>query len=88
MSMMIDRLEKTRLVYRSNDPRDARTRIVRLTGEGREMIVLVQARWVDALSVPFAGLTEEERCLLVQLTAKLAGSLPQGRVTVEQAQVE
>jgi DNA-binding MarR family transcriptional regulator len=88
MSLMIDRLEKTRLVYRSTDPRDARTRIVRLTGEGREMIVRVQARWADALSVPFTGLTEEERRLLVQLTAKLAVSLPQSGVPVEKAQVE
>ncbi len=87
MSLMIDRLEKARLVYRSTDPRDARMRIVRLTGEGGAMIVRVQARWADALFVPFTKLTEEERRLLVQLTAKLAGSL-QGRVPVEQAQVE
>jgi DNA-binding MarR family transcriptional regulator len=80
MSLMIDRLEKTRLVNRSIDPRDARTRIVRLTGEGREMIVRVQARWADALSVPFTGLTEEERRLLVQLTAKLAGNLAQNGI--------
>jgi DNA-binding MarR family transcriptional regulator len=88
MSLMIDRLEKTRLVYRSTDPRDARTRNVRLTAEGGEMIVRVQDRWADALSVPFTGLTEEERHLLVQLTAKLAGSLPQSSAPVEQAQVE
>lgn len=88
MSLMIDRLEKTRLVYRSTDPRDARTRNVRLTAEGGEMIVRVQDRWADALFVPFTKLAEEERRLLVQLTSKLAANLPQGITPVEQAQAE
>ncbi len=88
MSLMIDRLEKTKLVYRSTDSLDARTRIVRLTGDGKEMIRLTEDRWVDTLAAPFTRLTDRERRLLVQLTAKLAGSLAQNGMTVGQPKVE
>jgi DNA-binding MarR family transcriptional regulator len=88
MSLMIDRLEKTKLVYRSTDSLDARIRIVRLTGDGKAMIRLAEDRWVDTLTVPFTRLTDRERRLLVQLTAKLAGGLAQNGMTVGQPQVE
>ena len=84
MSQMIDRLEKAKLVYRSEDLTDARTCIVRLTENGKTTIHRAETLWVEVLSGPFEQLTTEENNLLVQLTTKLAVSLPQrGRDTNE-----
>ncbi|BCJ87559.1 MarR family winged helix-turn-helix transcriptional regulator [Effusibacillus dendaii] len=76
MSQMIDRLEKSGLVYRSTDTADTRIKIIRLTDKGNETIRHVESMWLSALVEPFEKLSREERTHLVQLMRKLSDAIP------------
>jgi MarR family 2-MHQ and catechol resistance regulon transcriptional repressor len=67
----IDRLEKRGLVVRGLDDEDRRSRIVRLTPEGRARIAETFAEHAAALEVAASGLTKAERKSLIALLKKL-----------------
>jgi len=75
MSQMIDRLELAGTVYRESDKNDARTRIVKLTEAGREMITRMKNARAELLSDPFNQLTPEEQKTLVEILMKMTGHL-------------
>lgn len=77
MSQMIDRLELAGLVYRVQDERDARARLVRLTDEGRRVIEHLRNVRKELLSELFQQLTEDEQQTLTHLMKKLLQHLPQ-----------
>lgn len=81
MSQMIDRLEKSSLVYRESSVPDARVKNVALTETGKQMIRSREALWMEALNDAFNGFTEEEKAGLIgymeRLTSRLAKS-PRG----------
>jgi MarR family 2-MHQ and catechol resistance regulon transcriptional repressor len=70
----VDRLEDRGLVKRGLDATDRRSRIVRLTAEGRRNIVEVFARHEEALEAATDALTKTERKALVELLVKLGTS--------------
>jgi MarR family 2-MHQ and catechol resistance regulon transcriptional repressor len=67
----IDRLEAQGWVARGLDDADRRSRIVRLTPEGRAHISEVFAKHVDALEAASSQLTKTERKSLIALLKKL-----------------
>jgi MarR family transcriptional regulator, organic hydroperoxide resistance regulator len=77
MSQMIDRLELAGLVYRVQDERDARARLVRLTDEGRRVIEHLRNVRMELLSQLFQQLSEDEQQTLTHLMTKLFQQLPQ-----------
>ena len=76
MSQMLDRLERSGFVTRTQDAVDARIRIVKLTEAGLRTIRSSEEAWRKALAEPFAALAEEERDRLVELMRKLTENLP------------
>lgn len=76
MSQMLDRLERSGFVTRTQDAVDARIRIVQLTEAGERTIRDSEQAWRRALAEPFAGLEEDERDRLVELMRKLTEQLP------------
>lgn len=76
MSQMIDRLELAKLVYRFADSNDARSRIVRLTEDGKKVIEQLKNQRMELLSGPFQQLTPEEQSTLLDLMNKFVQHLP------------
>ncbi|HZG58257.1 MarR family transcriptional regulator [Paenibacillus sp.] len=76
MSQMLDRLERSGFVARTQDAADARVKLVTLTEAGRATIGRTENVWRNALSEPFRRLTAEERETLTQLMKKLSEQLP------------
>ncbi len=75
MSQMIDRLELAKLVIRSADLNDARSRVVSLTEDGKEIIQKLKNLRLDLLLEPFSQLEPQEQTALVQLLTKLTKKL-------------
>jgi MarR family transcriptional regulator, organic hydroperoxide resistance regulator len=75
MSQMIDRLELAGTVYREPDKNDARTRIVKLTEAGKEMISKMKHSRMEMMAGPFNQLTEEEKNTLVEIMMKMTANL-------------
>jgi DNA-binding MarR family transcriptional regulator len=75
MSQMLDRLEKVDLIARHIDLQDARIKLVELTPTGTSFIRETEKTWMEALAVPFAHFTKEERQSLVELMEKLSSQL-------------
>jgi MarR family transcriptional regulator, 2-MHQ and catechol-resistance regulon repressor len=67
----IDRLEERGWVERGNDPLDRRSRIVRLTGEGRKTIDALFANHQRDLENAVAILSPEDRLTLINLLRRL-----------------
>lgn len=74
ISTAVDRLAEKGLVARGADPRDARSRIVRLTPGGRRLIQAAFARHQAAMEQAAAALTRAERAALIDLLKKLGKS--------------
>lgn len=72
MSQMLDRLEKMGWILRQPDPRDARSRMVRLTPEGEQVVQEVEREWIRRLESPFSQLDPIEQRTLVELMEKFA----------------
>jgi DNA-binding MarR family transcriptional regulator len=72
MSQMLDRLERERLVCRTPDPKDSRTRLVQLTRDGYDLIRRIEAVWMERLAQPLQRLSPEEQATLIRLLGKLA----------------
>jgi MarR family 2-MHQ and catechol resistance regulon transcriptional repressor len=71
MTAAIDRLERRGWVTRGGDPDDRRSRIVRLTAEGRKTIQALFANHEQDMEQAVAGLTREERVQVIDLLRKL-----------------
>jgi MarR family transcriptional regulator, 2-MHQ and catechol-resistance regulon repressor len=67
----IDRLEQRGLVERGNDENDRRSRIVRLTPTGRQMIRKAFAEHRIAMEEAVSGLSAEDRGKLINLARRL-----------------
>lgn len=67
----IDRLESRKLVARSSDEEDRRTRLVSLTHEGRSRIRNAFRRHEQAMERAASGLAKDERATLARLVKKL-----------------
>jgi len=83
MSQMIDRLEKSGLVYRENHQPDARVKWVALTDKGASLIRSTEALWIDTLEKSFTGFAEEEQQVLMQLMRKLSEELGKNKAACE-----
>lgn len=70
----VDRLEARGLVKRGLDSADRRSRIVRLTPQGRTCIEAVFAHHASALETATSGLTKTERETIIALLKKLGTS--------------
>lgn len=66
----IDRLESRKLVRRTGDPEDRRSRIVALTADGRRLIQKSFNRHAEDMEQVLAGLNAAERAGLVRLLKK------------------
>ncbi|MCS7461085.1 MarR family transcriptional regulator [Paenibacillus doosanensis] len=75
MSQMIDRLEKSRLVYRECSQPDARVKNVGLTDEGKDLIRRTEALWMEALNDSFNLFTEREQADLIGYMERLTRGL-------------
>jgi MarR family 2-MHQ and catechol resistance regulon transcriptional repressor len=71
MTAAVDRLAARGLVVRSNDARDRRARIIRLTAQGRELIERAFACHRDAMEEAIKGFSEGERMILLPLLREL-----------------
>ncbi len=71
MTLVVDNLEKRRLVERRRDAADRRFLAVRLTAEGRRLMTEVFPRHLEAVLSEFAILTAEEQGELARLCRKL-----------------
>ena len=72
MTVAVDRLEQRRLVERRAHGSDRRTRIVRLTKEGRKLITRAYAQHATDLErLASASLTVTERATLIRLLKKI-----------------
>ena len=78
----IDRLERRKLVERGNDENDRRSRIVRLTPLGRQMIRKAFAEHRIAMEQAVSGLSVEDRDRLIDLLRRL------GQAAEEQLKVQ
>jgi len=72
---MLSRMERSGLLERRRDQRDARCTRVYLTEKGRELRDPVQRRWEAVQERAFAGLTPEEETLLRKLLARIHDNL-------------
>lgn len=73
MTAAIDRLERRGWVAREADPADRRSRIVRLTAEGRKTIEALFAEHERDMERAVAGLRDSERTTLIDLLRTLGG---------------
>jgi len=73
MTAAIDRLERRGWVERGDDPRDRRSRIVRLTAEGRKTIEALFAEHERDMEQAVVGLKDSERTTLIDLLRTLGG---------------
>ena len=73
MTAAIDRLERRGWVERGADPGDRRSRIVRLTAEGRKTIETLFAEHERDMELAVAGLKDSERTTLIDLLRTLGG---------------
>lgn len=78
MTAAIDRLERRGLVTRGEDPGDRRSRIVRLTPDGRKTIQTLFRSHERDMERAAEGLTRDERTELVGLLRKLGKSRAKG----------
>jgi len=76
MTAAIDRLERRGWVVRRDDPEDRRSRIVRLTPEGRKTIQGLFRSHQRDMERAAAALTASERGQLIALLKKLGTSAP------------
>lgn len=76
MTAAIDRLERRGWVERGDDPADRRSRIVRLTAEGRKTIEALFAEHERDMEQAVAGLSDSERTTLIDLLRTLGTSRP------------
>lgn len=67
---VVDRLERLGYVKRSGSKEDLRVRCVRLTSDGRDLLVQVLEHHAEKIESLFRGLSKEEREALGQLLAK------------------
>ena len=67
----IDRLEERGWVERGNDPLDRRSRIVRLTGEGRKTIAALFANHERDMDAAVSALSPADRLTLIGLLRRL-----------------
>ena len=77
MTAAIDRLEKRGWVARGEDPADRRSRIVRLTPEGRRTIQALFRSHERDMERAASGLSSSERAELIGLLRKLGGQAVQ-----------
>ena len=75
LTLQLERLERAGLVQRRPNPADGRSVLVRLTPEGRALADEAMERHAALEHEMVAGLTSEERDVLVGLLRKLLGSL-------------
>lgn len=78
MTAAIDRLERRGWVVRGDDPEDRRSRIVRLTPEGRRTIQALFRSHERDMERAAAGLSPAERMDLMKLLRKLGKDRAQG----------
>jgi DNA-binding MarR family transcriptional regulator len=71
----VTRMESSGLVRREGDPADRRRVIVRLTERGRELERVVPGILVDVTEQATAGMSEDERDLLLRLLRGLRANL-------------
>jgi MarR family 2-MHQ and catechol resistance regulon transcriptional repressor len=76
MTAAVDRLERRGWVARGDDPEDRRSRIVRLTAEGRKTIKALFAEHERDMEQAAAGLSRAERTELIDLLRRLGGLAP------------
>lgn len=66
----VTRLEERRLVHRTGDPADRRTRVVELTPAGRKTIEQAFARHAEDMEETLVVLSREDRLRLIRLLKK------------------
>lgn len=77
MTAAVDRLEERGLVSRSNDEKDRRTRVIKLTEAGRELISEAFTGHRLALERAVSGFTQQERTELLPLLRRLGRTAEQ-----------
>lgn len=72
---VLDRMEEKGLVRRSVSGRDARRRLIHLTGKGAEQQALFQQSFLDAEEAMVRGFSREEREALLSLLERVIQNL-------------
>ncbi len=73
MTVVIDNLEKEKLIKRYRDPKDRRATLVSITEEGKELMEVIFPKHVDDLREIFEVLSNEEKEILFVLLKKVSG---------------
>jgi MarR family transcriptional regulator, 2-MHQ and catechol-resistance regulon repressor len=71
VTMVIDNLEKSGLVYRKPDPNDRRASLVHLTDKGKSLIEEFFPQHLAKIKYEFSVLTKEEKLQLADICKKL-----------------
>jgi DNA-binding MarR family transcriptional regulator len=75
VSRQIKQLEDKKIVERTADPDDGRASLVRLTDEGREIVVAGFRRRFERIKDALAPWTDDDRATLQTLLTRLAADL-------------
>lgn len=78
---VLDRMEEKGLVRRSVSGKDARRRLIHLTGKGEEQQALFQQSFLDAEQAMVRGFSQEERETLVSLLERVIQNLKEDSET-------
>ena len=78
---VLDRMEEKGLVRRSVSGRDARRRLIHLTGKGAEQQALFQQSFLDAEEAMVRGFTAQEREALLSLLERVIQNLKEDSET-------
>ncbi|WP_432664694.1 MarR family transcriptional regulator [Wukongibacter baidiensis] len=73
MTVVIDNLEKEKLIKRYRDPKDRRATLISITESGKELMDVIFPKHVDDLREIFGVLSNEEKEILFVLLKKLSG---------------
>jgi DNA-binding MarR family transcriptional regulator len=73
---IIDGLEASNLVERTDDPSDRRMQVIQLTAQGHELLETLMPEHYQRTAKLMSGLTEVERVLMCALLEKIQRGLP------------
>ncbi|MGD8786662.1 MAG: MarR family transcriptional regulator [Phycisphaerales bacterium] len=77
ITSLIDRMEKAGFVIRTPAPTDRRSNIVKLTGEGRNLLAKIEPLYFDQVRQIMAALKQADQENLVKMLEKVRHNIPE-----------
>jgi DNA-binding MarR family transcriptional regulator len=76
ITSLIDRMEKAGFVIRTPDPTDRRTNIVKLTGQGRNLLAKIEPLYIDQVRQIMAALKQADQENLIKMLERIRSNIP------------